>query len=143
MGKKILLSAILLISLGSVPAFSAGGFDAIKPADPLAEEPVFNTNQDIQLSIPKKATLTKNDVHNHYAIALERFIQCNVKSSYADFKMLIETIVSNDYAYMKMAMNMADLGFFNLSELALSKVSDNSISNVLQDEIKLFYFPVF
>ncbi|CCY25027.1 tPR repeat [Brachyspira sp. CAG:484] len=143
MGKKILLSAILLISLGSVPAFSAGGFDAIKPADPLAEEPVFNTNQGIQLSIPKKATLTKNDVHNHYAIALERFIQCNVKSSYADFKMLIETIVPNDYAYMKMAMNMADLGFFNLSELALSKVSDDSISNVLQDDIKHFYFPVF
>ena len=142
MGKKI-LSAILLISLFAAPAYSAEGFDAIKPADPLAEEPVINTNQGIQLSIPKKATLTKNDVHNHYAIALERFIQCNVRASYADFKILIETIVPNDYAYLQMAMNMADLGFFNLSELALSKVSDENISNVLEQDIKQFYFPVF
>lgn len=64
MEKKILLSAILLISLGSVPAFTPGGFDAISRQTLLAEEPVFNTNQGIQLSIPKKATLTKNVVHN-------------------------------------------------------------------------------
>ena len=143
MEKKTLITAILLISLTYMPAFSAEGFDAIKPADPLAEIPVFNTNQDIQLSMPKKATLTKNDVHNHYAIALERFIQCNVKSSYADFRMLINTIVPNDYAYLQMAMNMADLGFFNLSDLALSKVSDESISNIIQDDIKNFYSPSF
>lgn len=143
MQKKIYLSVILLLSLSCMPVFSADGFENIKPADPLAEVPTINPNQDIELSVPKKATLTKNDVHNHYAIGLERFIQCNVKSSYADFKILIETIVPNDYAYLQMAGKMADLGFFNLSELALSKVSDEDISYVIADDIKRFYFPSF
>ena len=117
----------------------AAGFEDIKPADPFADnQPEQN---EVQMNIPKKATLTKNDVHNHYAIALERFIQCNVKSSYMDFRILIQTIASNDYAYMLMADKMADLGFFSLSDLALSKISDEDISYVTADDIKRFYYP--
>lgn len=93
------------------------------------------------MSVPKKASLTKNDVHNHYAIALERFIQSNVKSSYMDFRILIQTIHPNDYAYMLLADKMADLGFFNLSELAVSKIYDEDISFVIIDDIKRFYYP--
>ncbi len=90
---------------------------------------------------PKRATLSKNDIQNQYAIALDRFIQSNVKSSYADFKILIETTVPNDYAYMKLAENMADLGFFNLAELSISKMQDNEITDVVTEDIKRFYFP--
>ena len=90
---------------------------------------------------PKRATLSKNDIQNQYAIALDRFIQSNVKSSYADFKILIETTVPNDYAYMKLAENMADLGFFNLAELSISKMQDNEITDVVTEDVKRFYFP--
>lgn len=117
----------------------AAGFDELKPADPFSGKKI--ESNEVQINIPKRATLTKNDVHNHYAIALERFIQCNVKSSYMDFNMLIRTIEPNDYTYLQMADKMADLGFFNLSELALSMVSDEDIAYVISDDIKRFYYP--
>lgn len=117
----------------------AAGFADIKPADPFSnKQPEQN---EIQINTPKKASLTKNDVHNHYAIALERFIQCNVKSSYIDFRILIETIAANDYAYMQIANKMADLGFFSLSDIAMSKISDEDISYMISDDIKKFYYP--
>lgn len=135
--KRSIITAFILLST-SMNVFAAG-FEDIKPADPFADnQPEQN---EVQMNIPKKATLTKNDVHNHYAIALERFIQCNVKSSYMDFRILIQTIASNDYAYMLMADKMADLGFFSLSDLALSKISDEDISYVTADDIKRFYYP--
>ena len=90
---------------------------------------------------PKRATLSKNDIQNQYAIALDRFIQSNVKSSYADFKLLIETTIPNDYAYMRMAENMADLGFFNLAELSISKMQDKEITDVVTEDVKKYYFP--
>lgn len=74
-------------------------------------------------------------------MAFNRFIQSNVKSAYNDFKILIETMDSNDYAYMKFAENMADIGFFNLSEKAYSKAEDKTVSDFLTEDIKLYYFP--
>ena len=132
MTKRLFLITLLILSANS--AFAVD-FDDLKPANPL-ETPVQKTEEIIQINRPQKASLTKNDVHNHYAIALERFIQCNVRSSYADFRILIESIVPNDYAYMLIANKMADLGFFSLSDIALSKVDDEDISYVLNDDIK-------
>lgn len=130
-----------LFILTANSAFAAG-FDDIKPANPL-DAPAPKTEEIIQINRPQKASLTKNDVHNHYAIALERFIQCNVRSSYADFRILIESIVPNDYAYMLIANKMADLGFFTLSDLALSKVTDDDISYIMNDDIKRYYYPSY
>lgn len=90
---------------------------------------------------PKRAALSKNDIKNQYAIALDRFIQSNVKSSYTDFKILIETTPPNDYAYMQMSERMADLGFFNLSELAMSKMQDKDITDIVAEDVKRYYFP--
>lgn len=134
---KLIIGSIILI--GSSTGVFAAGFDDIKPADPFSSKKFEQS--EVFINIPKRATLTKNDVHNHYAIALERFIQCNVKSSYMDFRVLIQTIEPNDYAYMQLADKMADLGFFNLSDLALSKVADEDISYVIADDIKRFYYP--
>ena len=112
------------------------GFDAIQPANPYSPQP-FPVNT---IAIPiKKATLTHNSLHNQYVIAFDRFMQSNVKSSYMDFKNLIETMDENDYAYMKMAENMADIGFFELADLAASKIEDKELSDFLVGDINLYY----
>ena len=133
--KKLLGLLIFLLTTQSV---NAGGFEEIYPINPLNTQPIpANT---IALPI-KKATLTHNDVHNQYALAFNRFMQSNVKSAYNDFKILIETMENNDFAYMRLAENMADIGFFDLSDMAASKIDDKSISDFLIDDIKIYYFP--
>ena len=130
--------AILLISVFISSSAYSAGFDEIQPADPLAPKRL----PDNTIAIPiKKATLTHNDIHNQYVIAFNRFIQSNVKASYRDFKILIETMDNNDYAYMRMAAHMADLGLFNLCDLAVSKIDDRALSDYLVDDMKLYYYP--
>ena len=45
------------------------------------------------------------------------------------------------YAYMQMAEKMAGIGFFNLSDLAASKIDDKNLSDFLIGDVKLYYFP--
>ena len=87
------------------PARAADGFSLIKFANPLdfGNDTPVNTTVDI----PKKVTLTHNDVHNQYVIALDRFMQSNVKSSYADFKVLLETMSPSDTAYILISEKLA------------------------------------
>ncbi len=131
------LSTFFITIFTFTPVF-ADGFDNIQPANPFAPKPSYQNT----IALPvKKATLTHNSVHNQYVIAFDRFVQSNVKSAYADFKLLIETMTPNDYAYLKMAENMAEIGFFNLSEFAVSKIDDNSLSDFLTEDIKIYYSP--
>ncbi len=133
---------VSLISIFAACAFSTAYAvninDFIKPVNPL--ETRFPVDREI-ISAPQKVTLTKNDIHNQYAIALNKYIQSNVKSSYYDFEILIESISPLDYVYLQMTEKMADLGFFNLSELSMSKLSDKDISYMLLEDVKQFYFP--
>lgn len=134
--RKILLTVI--ISAYTITPVFSDGFEGIQPANPFAG----NTIPANTVALPiKKATLTHNSVHNQYVIAFERFVQSNVKSAHMDFRLLIETMTPNDYAYMKMAENMADIGFFNLSDLAVSKINDKTLSDFLVGDIKLYYSP--
>ncbi len=135
---KKLVSLILIFSACALNAFAININDLIKPVNPL--ETRFPVDQDI-ISVPQKATLTKNDIHNQYAIALNKYIQSNAKSSYSDFQVLIESVSPLDYVYLQMAEKMADLGFFNLSELSMSKLSDEDISYMLSEDVRHFYFP--
>lgn len=132
---KNLFSIIIIAACISTPVW-AEGFDTIQPANPFIPQPIpVNT-----IAIPlKKATLTHNSIHNQYVIAFNRFMQSNVKSAYTDFKVLIETMDENDYAYMKMAENMADIGFLDLSDLAASKIEDKTLADFLLGDIKLYY----
>ena len=132
------LSLILFLSAGALNVQAVDINDFIKPANPL--ESSTPIEQDI-ISVPQKATLTRNDIHNQYAIALNRYIQSNVKASYGDFRVLIENTSPSDYIYMQMADKMSDLGFFDLSELAISKLEDENISYMLVEDVKRFYFP--
>lgn len=129
--------AIIMVCLMAAPTFCEG-FDVLSPANPIFAQPV----QSNTIALPiKKATLTHNNVHNQYALAFDRFTRSNIKSAYGDFKILIDTMTPNDYAYLNMAKNMADIGFFDLSDLAASKVEDKDISGLLYEDIKLYYFP--
>lgn len=132
-------SLITIIFASALSACAIDINDFIKPANPLEQQtPAVEV---VEPSAPKKTGLTKNDIHNQYAIALNRYIQSNVKSSYRDFSILIENITPSDYVYMHMANEMANLGFFDLSELALSKIEDDNISYLLAEDIKNFYYP--
>lgn len=126
-----------IIAVTSSSCF-AEGFDSIAPANPLSPMPIpANT-----IALPvKKAVLTHNSLHNQYAIAFDRFIQSNVKSAYGDFKILIETMDESDYGYIQLAQRMADIGFFNLSDMAVSKIDDKNLSDFLVEDMKLYYFP--
>ncbi len=135
---KKCFSLIIVFTACAAGAGAVNINDFIKPANPL--EQALPVERDF-FPIPQKATLTKNDIHNQYAIALNRYIQSNVKSSYADFEVLIESVSPLDYIYLQMSEKMADLGLFNLSELALSKLTDDDISYMFAEDVKHFYFP--
>ena len=119
----------------------ASMLDYISPVDPTETHPVKNNTEFLYEVKTQKAKLTQNDIHNHYEIAMQRFMQCNVKSAYMDFKLLIKTIVPNDYAYLRMADEMAEIGLFNLSEEAMEKATDEEIAFIQSEDIKKFYFP--
>ena len=111
----------------------------IQPVSPVSNLELLPKNSfTIQ---PKRATLSKNDIKNQYAIAYDRFMQSNVKSAYADFRILIETTLVSDFAYMQMAERMADIGFFNLSELSMNKMQDKEITDIVKEDVRRFYFP--
>ena len=133
-----LLSILVIGAFTVSPVFAEGLYDSIQPANPLEVQTAPISTVVIP---PKKATLTHNDIHNQYLIAFDRFMQSNVKSSYMDFKILIDTMVPNDYTYMRMAESMADIGFFNLSDLAANKIDDRNLSDFLVGDVKSFYFP--
>lgn len=134
---KRVVNLLILFLACATSAYAINFDDLIKPANPLEFSQAIG-----KLSAPQKVTLTKNDLYNQYKIALDKFIQSNVKSSYSDFKILIENTSPKDFMYMSLAEKMADIGFFDLAELSLSKVDDKDLSYFLSEDITRFYFPV-
>lgn len=136
--KQILLS--LYIAFVIYPPVFALDMKGISPANPL-ENKIEYYNVTMPSFELKRATLTKNAVKNQYAIAMDKYTKSNVRSAYEDFRNLIDSVTPNDYVYIRMAQDMASVGFFNLSELALSKIGDTQISSMMEEDIKHFYFP--
>ena len=135
------LSVTAMMFMQSALALDLGG---IKPVNPLDMKP--GTYQEVvnQPSyVLKKGTLSRNAIKNHYTIAMEKFMQSNVRSSYQDFKMLIENVVPSDYVYMRLTQEMASIGFFSLAELSMSRIQDNQISGLLEEDVKNYYFPSY
>ena len=134
---------IILISLSLIISNSAFALDmkGISPVNPLEKTEAYQSRVIIPSFELKRATLTKNSIKNQYAIAMNKFTKSNVRSSYEDFRNLIDNVTPNDYAYMKLSQDMASIGFFNLSELAISKMKDDNLSSLLEQDIKKFYFP--
>lgn len=139
MPKKI-FSVILLVCLAS-PAMPIE-MKGIMPVNPLENTSNLynNTVPPVTASI-KKATLSKNAIKNQYTIAMNKYTKSNVRSAYSDFRLIIDSVNPNDYVYMRLSKDMASIGFFNLSELAMSKIQDESLASMLEEDIKKYYFP--
>lgn len=139
--QKAIISTICLISFsGNI----SGALDisGLKPINPLEGSSASYHEVINQPSYElKKSTLTRNAIKNQYTIAMDKFMQSNVRSSYNDFKILIENVVPNDFIYMKLTQDMASIGFFSLAELSMSKVQDSQLSSLLEEDVKNYYFP--
>ena len=131
--------SILSISIAlSLPA-SAGSMMEYVPGLSVENSPL--KTQTVLETPTQKATLSQNDLATQYEIAMQRFKQSNVKAAYADFNVLINSIIPNDYAYSKLAGEMAEIGFFDLSKIAMSKISEKELAVAQSEDIELFYFP--
>jgi tetratricopeptide (TPR) repeat protein len=142
MNNNVLKFFVALVVLGSFNCAYSYDIKGVSPVNPLDSA---SKKYNKELSMPafelKRAKLTKNAIKNEYAIAMDKFIKSNVRASYSDFKVLIDSVSPNDYVYMRLAHEMASLGFFNLAELAMSKIEDNELCSYLDDDVKRFYFP--
>ena len=100
-------------------------------------------NIDLKQGINNSQTidLSENDTFIHFVSATDKFVQCNIRSSWEDFKTLIDTSGDNDFIHISFADKMADLGLFDLANLASSKIKDKDIAGVSIDAMKRFYYP--
>jgi tetratricopeptide (TPR) repeat protein len=122
-----------------VCAFDIKGINPVNPLDNTTG--TYQQEVEIPVFELKRATLTKNAIKNQYKIAMDKFINSNIRSSYSDFRVLIDSITPNDYVYMRFTQEMASIGFFNLAELAMSKIQDEELASLLENDVKRFYFP--
>lgn len=89
----------------------------------------------------KQINLDENDSFSTLVNATDKFVQCNIRASWEDFKSLINNSPDNDFMYISFANKMADLGLFDLADLAASKTKDKEISGISIDAMKRFYYP--
>ncbi len=85
--------------------------------------------------------LSKNDAFYNFMNATDRFVQCNIRASWEDFRTLINSTQPNDFVYISLANKMADLGLFDLANLAAIKIQDQDIAGISIDSMKKFYYP--
>lgn len=137
--------------------FSAIYFSATAPclADASAFSPIKTLNLDSVPSPKSEYTidlnrysetstsvnLGTNDTFEKFVNATDRFVQCNIKASWDDFKNMINKSPDNDFVYITLANKMSDLGFFDLANMASTKVKDKAISNISFDAMKRYYYP--
>ncbi|MCM1010668.1 MAG: tetratricopeptide repeat protein [Fusobacterium sp.] len=132
--KKFLLTGMILFA--AMPVMAEDLYSQLRVVDPVMQN-VLNLSQDV----PKKVAISYDSPFALYNIAFERFKNSNIKPAYDDFKNLFENAQANDYFYMKMAEEMAKIGFYSLSDLAMSKIKEKDIANIVVEDIKHYYFP--
>ena len=143
--KRLLLSVILstVCVMASSTCF-AEDFSSIKSINPLkggtSSEVKVDLNNPTQNS-SKVIHLNASDTFYGFTSATDRFVQCNIRASWDDFKTIIDNASPNDFVYISIANKMADLGLFDLAYLASSKVQDKDIAQLSMDEMKRYYFP--
>jgi len=145
----IIFCALLAFSAGKGSAQNIQGaqdaFSPIKNINPDGKyQPIGELSVDLndfRGSRTTKINLSENDTFYHMINATDRFVQSNIKASWGDFKDLINNSPDNDFVYISLANKMADLGFFDLANLAKTKIRDKSISGVSTDAMERFYYP--
>ncbi len=127
MFKRVILIILLCSVAQSSMAIDLGNIMPVNPLNKSISTPAQN------IVIPsfelKRATLTKNSVKNQYAIAMDKFMQSNVRASYMDFRVLIGSVTPNDYVYMRLTREMASI-----------EIQDNELASALEEDVKNFYF---
>lgn len=124
---KIILVFILTILI-SYSSSAEMVYDSILQTDIIKVEPVKKQNYNI---------IFKKKVAN----AINKFENLNIKISYDDFYNLISETPKTDFYLLLLANKTAELGFFDLSNLAYSKIEDLDISKLNIEETKKFYYP--
>lgn len=141
--KAIIFCSILMLSTNK--CFAQDAFSPIK----IINTNVSNTSQsEVNIDLDKvseanpiKISLTENDTFYNLANATDKFLQCNIKAAWDDFKALINNAPDNDFIYMALANKMSDLGFFDLANFATSKIKDKDLTYISTDAMKRFYYP--
>lgn len=150
MHKKALFKIIiisLLCSLKVSPCLAETVDSIFSPIKTVSPNATITKNEVINIDLQqdkkniKFISLDEKDTFNNISNATDRFIQCNIKASWEDFKTIINTQPPNDFIYTTMANKMADLGLFDLASLASSKIKDKELSNLSIDAMKRFYYP--
>lgn len=122
----------------------AADFAPIKTLNPNASNQA-SAEMNIDLSKgqdnSKIINLSENDSFSQFSNATDRFVQCNIRASWEDFRTLINNSQDNDFIYITFANKMADLGLFDLANLAASKIKDKDISSISINAMKRFYYP--
>ena len=85
-------------------------------------------------------SFNKNFKQN-FSDAISKYENLNIKVSYDDFYKLIEQTKKGDYYLLLLANKTAEFGFFDLSNLAFSKITDVDISNSMLEDTKKFCYP--
>lgn len=124
---KSIIMACTIFVLASNKCFSQNAFTPLVPRT--------DNVPDINL------TSDELDNNPNFTGVVDKFVQCNIRVSWEDFKNIINTSPENDYIYITLANKMADLGFFDLADLAVSKIKDKELSEISIDAMKRFYYP--
>lgn len=139
---SIICTTVCFFSMAKAFAIDFSPIINIDPSDrsQYQGEVVIDLNK--QSSEPETiVTLTPTDTFSQFANATDRFVQCNVRASWTDFKTLINNNLRNDFVYLSIANKMSDLGLFDLANLASSKTQDSDLSKISIDDMKKYYFP--
>lgn len=147
--KVIILSAVF-----ALVASKGLAQDAFSPFYPNTSSSIrtINTNNNqppngltIDLSDTRETAtivnLSANDTFYHLVNATDKFVQCNIKSSWDDFQALINNSGQNDFVYIALANKMADLGLFDLANSSVLKIKDKDIAGASIEDMKRYYYP--
>lgn len=134
--RKILLTGLIAFSV--IPAVMAEDlYSQLRLVDPVMQ----NMLNLAPAEPPKRVSISYDSPFALYNLAFERFKHANVKPAYDDIKNLIENADASDYFYIKVADNLAKAGLYSLSDLAMNKIKEKDISNIVVEDIRHYYFP--
>ena len=105
-------------------------------------EPNENLNEPIKTQYGKvqydaKEFKSKLDAINN------KYTNLNISSAYHDVAEMISDSEDNDYYLMLLADKATSLGFFDLAEIAFSKISDYEISKLDSENTHKLFFPKY
>lgn len=100
-------------------------------------EPIVQRTQYAKIQFDAKEFKSALDAIN------SKFTNINISSSYDDLNRLIFDSEENDYYLILLADKATSLGFFDLANLAFSKVTDYDIARIDAENTKRLFFPSY